>query len=63
MLVHARRDTTADGLGGWSAVTDSHAGGGLYAQRMVSRMHYDLEAAKKMALEYANMSEYVPNQA
>ncbi len=57
-LFHAIRDTTADALGGWSAVTNIQAGGGLYAQRIVSRMHYDLERAKRMALEHAHMSEY-----
>ena len=36
---------TADALGGWSTVTNMQAGGGLYAQRIVSRMHYDLERA------------------
>lgn len=58
-LFHAIRDTTADALGGWSAVTNIQAGGGLYAQRIVSRMHYDLEAAKRMALEFAGMDEYL----
>ncbi len=58
-LFHAIRDTTADALGGWSAVTNIQAGGGLYAQRIVSRMHYDIEAAKRMALEYAHMDEYI----
>lgn len=58
-LFHAIRDTTADGLGGWSAVTNIQAGGGLYAQRIVSRMHYDIENAKRMALEYAHMGEYI----
>jgi 4-hydroxybutyryl-CoA dehydratase/vinylacetyl-CoA-Delta-isomerase len=58
-LFHAIRDTTADALGGWSAVTNIQAGGGLYAQRIVSRMHYDLEQAKRMALNYAGMGEYV----
>ncbi|MEQ9450472.1 MAG: 4-hydroxyphenylacetate 3-hydroxylase N-terminal domain-containing protein [Pseudomonadales bacterium] len=57
-LFHAIRDTTADALGGWSAVTNIQAGGGLYAQRIVSRLHYDLEQAKRMALEYADMGEY-----
>ena len=57
-LFHAIRDTTADALGGWSAVTNIQAGGGLYAQRIVSRMHYDIENAKRMALEYAHMGEY-----
>ena len=58
-LFHAIRDTTADALGGWSAVTNIQAGGGLYAQRIVSRMHYDLERAKEMALEHAHMEEYI----
>jgi 4-hydroxybutyryl-CoA dehydratase/vinylacetyl-CoA-Delta-isomerase len=58
-LFHAIRDTTADALGGWSAVTNIQAGGGLYAQRIVSRMHYDLEQAKRMALEHAGMDEYI----
>ena len=58
-LFHAIRDTTADSLGGWSAVTNIQAGGGLYAQRIVSRMHYDLEKAKRMALEFAHMQEYI----
>ncbi len=56
-LFHAIRDMTADALGGWYAVTNIQAGGGLYAQRIVSRMHYDLERAKKMALEFANMDD------
>jgi len=60
-LFHAIRDTTADALGGWSAVTNIQAGGGLYAQRIVSRMHYDMENAKRMALEYAHMGEYAEN--
>ena len=59
-LFHAIRDITADALGGWSAVTNIQAGGGLYAQRIVSRMHYDLEGAKEMALRYAHMDEYLP---
>ena len=42
-------------------MTNIQAGGGLYAQRIVSRMHYDLEAAKRMALEYAHMDEYIDN--
>jgi 4-hydroxybutyryl-CoA dehydratase/vinylacetyl-CoA-Delta-isomerase len=57
-LFHAIRDMTADSLGGWSAVTNIQAGGGLYAQRIVSRMQYDLESAKTQALQFANMSEY-----
>lgn len=44
-LFHAIRDLTADALGGWRAVTNIQAGGGLYAQCIVSRMHYDIEHA------------------
>ena len=58
-LFHAIRDLTADALGGWHAVTNIQAGGGLYAQRIVSRMHYDLDGAKQLALERANLTEYV----
>jgi 4-hydroxybutyryl-CoA dehydratase/vinylacetyl-CoA-Delta-isomerase len=58
-LFHAIRDMTADALGGWNAVTNIQAGGGLYAQRIVSRMHYDIDKAKRMALESAHMQEYL----
>ncbi len=58
-LFHAIRDMTADALGGWNAVTNIQAGGGLYAQRIVSRMHYDIDKAKRMALESAHMEEYL----
>ena len=57
-LFHAIRDMTADALGGWHAVTNIQAGGGLYAQRIVSRAHYDMEHAKRMALESAHMGEW-----
>src|SRR5208282_2167861 len=36
-LFHAIRDLTADAYGGWKAVTNVQAGGGLYAQRIVTR--------------------------
>jgi 4-hydroxybutyryl-CoA dehydratase/vinylacetyl-CoA-Delta-isomerase len=58
-LFHAIRDMTADSYGGWNAVTNIQAGGGLYAQRIVSRMHYDLDGAKRMALRSAHMEEYL----
>ena len=57
-LFHAIRDTTTDARGGWHAVTNIQAGGGLYAQRIVSRAHYDMEHAKRMALEPAHMGEW-----
>ncbi len=58
-LFHAIRDFTADAYGGWNAVTQIQAGGGLYAQRIVSRLHYDFERAKRSALELARMPEYI----
>jgi 4-hydroxybutyryl-CoA dehydratase / vinylacetyl-CoA-Delta-isomerase len=58
-LFHAIRDFTADALGGWHAVTNIQAGGGLYAQRIVSRLHYDMEQAKRTALRTARMDEYI----
>jgi 4-hydroxybutyryl-CoA dehydratase/vinylacetyl-CoA-Delta-isomerase len=56
-LFHAIRDLTADSLGGWKAVTNIQAGGGLYAQRIVTRKHYDLDAAKRRALRAAGLAE------
>lgn len=49
-LFHLIRNLTADGFGGWLAVTTIHAGGGIYAQRFVMRKHFDMEAAKRTAL-------------
>lgn len=57
-LFHAIRDMTADAYGGWNAVTNIQAGGGLYAQRIVSRLHYDMDRAKQTALEVAGLEEY-----
>jgi len=56
-LFHLIRDLTADSYGGWKAVTNIQAGGGLYAQRIVTRKHYDLDGAKRAALEVAGLSE------
>jgi 4-hydroxybutyryl-CoA dehydratase/vinylacetyl-CoA-Delta-isomerase len=57
MLMHTIRDLTADAYGGWKAVTNIQAGGGLYAQRIVTRKHYDLDAAKRKALALTGMTE------
>lgn len=54
-LFHAIRDLTADAMGGWRFVTNLQAGGGLYAQRIVTRKHYDMDRAKRMALHAARM--------
>jgi 4-hydroxybutyryl-CoA dehydratase/vinylacetyl-CoA-Delta-isomerase len=55
-LFHALRDLTADAYGGWKLVTNIQAGGGLYAQRIVTRRHYDLEGAKQKALKVAGLA-------
>ncbi len=39
------------------AVTNIQAGGGLYAQRIVTRKHYDLDHAKQMALAAAGLAD------
>ena len=57
-LFHAIRDITADSYGGWSAVTNIQAGGGLYAQRVVTRKHYDLTGAKHSALSYVGLTDH-----
>jgi 4-hydroxybutyryl-CoA dehydratase/vinylacetyl-CoA-Delta-isomerase len=54
-LFHAIRDLTADSMGGWRFVTNIQAGGGLYAQRIVTRKHYDMDGAKRKALHAARM--------
>mgnify|MGYP001169515645 CR=1 FL=1 len=56
-LYHAIRDLTADSYGGWKQVANLQSGGGLYAQRIVTRKHYDLDQAKQRALEVAGMAE------
>jgi 4-hydroxybutyryl-CoA dehydratase/vinylacetyl-CoA-Delta-isomerase len=56
-LFHAIRDLTADAYGGWRSVTNIQAGGGLYAQRIVTRKHYDLDGAKRRALAAAGLAE------
>ncbi|MCC7364864.1 MAG: 4-hydroxyphenylacetate 3-hydroxylase [Dehalococcoidia bacterium] len=48
-LYHYIRDTTADAYGGWSSVTGKQAGGGLFAQRLVTIRNYDIEHAKELA--------------
>jgi 4-hydroxybutyryl-CoA dehydratase/vinylacetyl-CoA-Delta-isomerase len=56
-LFHAIRDLSADAFGGWKFVTNLQAGGGLYAQRIVTRKFYDLAGAKRKALELAGLAE------
>ena len=48
-LFHYLRDTTADAYGGWSYATGQLAGGGQYAQRLVTMRHFDMAHAKGLA--------------
>lgn len=55
-LFHAIRDFTADAYGGWQLVTMLQSGGGLYAQRLVARKHYNMDRAKELARDLAGLS-------
>ncbi|MGH3762792.1 4-hydroxyphenylacetate 3-hydroxylase N-terminal domain-containing protein [Actinophytocola sp.] len=55
-IFHAIRDTTADSYGGWHQVTNLQSGGGLFAQRLVTRKNYDIERARALALKAAGLS-------
>jgi 4-hydroxybutyryl-CoA dehydratase / vinylacetyl-CoA-Delta-isomerase len=55
-LFHAIRDTTADAYGGWHHVTNLQSGGGMFAQRLVTRRHYDMARAKQLALKAAGLT-------
>jgi 4-hydroxybutyryl-CoA dehydratase/vinylacetyl-CoA-Delta-isomerase len=57
-LFHAIRDLTADAYGGWLQVTNIQGGGGLFAQRIVTRKHYDVDRAKRLALGAAGLAEH-----
>ncbi len=54
-LFHAIRDLTADAYGGWHQVTNIQSGGGLFAQRIVSRKLYDMDRAKALARKAAGL--------
>lgn len=54
-LFHAIKDLTADAYGGWKLVTNMQSGGGLYAQRIVTRGRYDMENARAQALAAARL--------
>ncbi|MCW0215558.1 MAG: hypothetical protein OJJ54_19555 [Pseudonocardia sp.] len=57
-LLHTIRDLTADSHGGWHSVTNVQSGGGLYAQRIVSMNHYDMERARGLALDAAGIADW-----
>ncbi|MQA15552.1 MAG: 4-hydroxyphenylacetate 3-hydroxylase [Pseudonocardiaceae bacterium] len=59
-LFHAIRDLTADAYGGWHAVTNLQSGGGLFAQRLVTRKHYDMDRALSHARNVAGLGDGTP---
>lgn len=56
-LFHAIADQTAGRYGGWRQVTTLLSGGGLFAQRLVTRKHYDNERAIDLARRAAGLSD------
>jgi 4-hydroxybutyryl-CoA dehydratase/vinylacetyl-CoA-Delta-isomerase len=55
-LFHAIRDLTADALAGWHLGSNISAGGGLMAQRLVTRNQYDMHAADRLGLRAAGLA-------
>ena len=56
-LFLALRDFAASGYAGHHAVSTIQAGGGLFAQRVVTRSRYDMAKARRMALEKSGLEE------
>lgn len=54
-IFHTIRDLTADAYGGWHLVTNLQSGGGLFAQRIVTRRHYDMARARSYARQAAGI--------
>jgi 4-hydroxybutyryl-CoA dehydratase/vinylacetyl-CoA-Delta-isomerase len=54
-IFHTIRDLTADAFGGWYLVTNLQSGGGLFAQRIVTRRHYDMARATSYARQAAGI--------
>jgi 4-hydroxybutyryl-CoA dehydratase/vinylacetyl-CoA-Delta-isomerase len=54
-IMHAIRDVVADAYGGWRSVTAIHGGGGLYAQRLVTRSFYPMAGAVEIARTAAGL--------
>jgi 4-hydroxybutyryl-CoA dehydratase / vinylacetyl-CoA-Delta-isomerase len=55
-LFHAIRDLTADAYAGWLTFTILLGGGGLHAQRAVTLKHYDMDTARRLALEVTGVT-------
>ena len=57
-LFHALKDFTSGAFAGNQTVTQLHAGGGLYAQRVVTRARYDIDSAKEKAIAVAGLNRF-----
>jgi 4-hydroxybutyryl-CoA dehydratase/vinylacetyl-CoA-Delta-isomerase len=62
-VFHAIRDLTADTYGGWHLVTNIQSGGGLFAQKLVTRKHYDMTRAKALARQAAGLDRQSGGQS
>jgi len=56
-LFHAIYDYTGGAGGTWAMIANLQSGGGLYAQRIVTASRYDVEEAKRLALQTAHIEE------
>ena len=56
-LFHTIHNMTADEWGGREAVSWLQSGGGLFAQRTVTRKHYDMAGATQLARKLAGLSD------
>ena len=56
-LFHVLRDLTSSAHSGHRAVETLQSGGGLFAQRIVTRGRYDMDHARRVALEMANLED------
>jgi 4-hydroxybutyryl-CoA dehydratase/vinylacetyl-CoA-Delta-isomerase len=55
-LFHAARDLTVSSAAGHHQVAMIMSGGGLFAQKLVATLHYDLNRAKELALRAAGLT-------
>ncbi len=54
-IFHAMRDLTADALGGWHMVAKIMSGGGMHAQKMVARNHFDMAEARQRVAHHIGL--------
>jgi 4-hydroxybutyryl-CoA dehydratase/vinylacetyl-CoA-Delta-isomerase len=56
-LFHAARDMTVSSAAGHHHVATLMGGGGLFAQKLVATMHYDMNHAKELARKAAHLDD------